>query len=229
MPNLDNKKDVSAITLSRRTGEELFRIDHLELNAKLGDFWQWSCPNLLGNTLRGQLAEYLVGLSLGCVGKVRQEWDAVDLKWKPEEGCEIGIEVKSAAYLQSWKQEKESAITFDIAQKRPWYSETNVMETDMVRSADVYVFSLLQHKDESKVDPMDLAQWTFFAVPTPQIHAKFGTQKSISLGPYTDLHGPPFGFAELKARVAQAARWNSSHLIKSPNEVDVATPRPSNE
>ena len=220
---------LDAVALNRKTGEEPFRIDHLELNTKLVGFWQWSCSNLLGNSLRGHLAEYIVGLALGCIGKVRQEWDAVDLQWEPEEGCAIRIEVKSAAYLQSWKQEKESAITFDIAQKRPWYSETNVMETDMVRSADVYVFSLLQHRDKSNVDPMDLAQWTFFAVPTLQIHAKFGIQKSISLGPLTDLHGPPFGFAELKARVAQAAKWNSSHLIKSTNEDVVAIPRPSNE
>ena len=119
MPNLDNKRDLSAITLSRKTGEELFRIDHLELNAKLGEFWQWSCSNLLGNSLRGHLAEYIVGLALGCIGKVRQEWDAVDLQWEREEGCAIRIEVKSAAYLQSWKQEKDSVITFDIAQKRP--------------------------------------------------------------------------------------------------------------
>jgi hypothetical protein len=224
-----SNRDLDAVTLNRKTGEEPFRIDHLELNTKLVGFWQWSCSNLLGNSLRGHLAEYIVGLALGCIGKVRQEWDAVDLQWEPEGGGKIRIEMKSAAYLQSWKQEKESAITFDIALKRPWNSETNVMETDIVRSADVYVFSLLQHRDKSNVDPMDLAQWTFFAVPTLQIHAKFGTQKSISLGPLTDLHGPPFGFAELKARVAQAAKWNSSHLFKSTNEDVVAIPRPSNE
>lgn len=224
-----SNRDLDAITLNRKTGEEPFRIDKLELNTNLCEFWQWSCSNLLGNSLRGHLAEYIVGLALGCVGKVRQEWDAVDLQWKPEEGGEIRIEVKSAAYLQSWKQEKDSVITFDIAQKRPWYSETNVMETDMVRSADVYVFSLLQHRDKSNVEPMDLAQWTFFAVPTPQIHAKFGTQKSISLGPLTGLHGPPFGFAELKAKVAEAARWNSTRLMITSPEIDVTIPRSSRE
>ena len=114
-----SNRDLDAITLNRKTGEEPFRIDKLELNTNLCEFWQWSCSNLLGNSLRGHLAEYIVGLALGCVGKVRQEWDAVDLQWKPEEGGEIRIEVKSAAYLQSWKQEKDSVITFDIAQKRP--------------------------------------------------------------------------------------------------------------
>ena len=103
------------------------------------------------------------------------------------------------------------------------------METDMVRSADVYVFSLRQHRDKSKVDPMDLAQWTFFAVSTPQIHAKFGTQRSVSLGPLTDLHGPPFGFAELKAKVAEAARWNSTRLMITSPEIDVTIPRSSRE
>lgn len=210
-----SKGDLDAVTLNRKTGEEPFRIDHLELNAKLVGFWQWSCSNLLGNSLRGHLAEYIVGLALGCIGKVRQEWDAVDLQWEPEGGGKIRIEVKSAAYLQSWKQEKKSSITLDIAPKRPWYSETNVMKTDIVRSADVYVFSLLQHRDKSNVDPMDLAQWTFFAVPTPQIHAKFGIQKSISLGPLTDLHGPPFGFAELKARLSAGPGIRASRPIES--------------
>ena len=221
-----NNGYLDAVTLNRKTGDEPFRIDHLELNTKLVGFWQWSCSNLLGNSLRGHLAEYIVGLALGCIGNVRQEWDAVDLQWEPEGGGKIRVEVKSAAYLQSWKQEKESAITFDIALKRPWNSETNVIETDIVRSADVYVFSLLQHMEKSNVNPMDLAQWTFFAVPTLQIHSKFGTQKSISLGPLTALHGPPFGFAELKTRVARAAKWNSTRLTTSP-EIDAAIPRSS--
>ena len=138
-------------------------------------------------------------------------------------------EVKSAAYLQSWKQEKVSAISFDIAQKRPWDAETNAMETDVVRVADVYIFCLLQHKDKSSVDPLNLSQWTFFAVPTPQIHATFGTQKSVSLGPLSILHGPSFGFTELKTRVVEAAKWKSTRLITSSHEVDDATPRHSNE
>ena len=211
MTNPANKLDFGAILLNRKTGEEPFRIDYLELNAKLGEFWQWSCSNLLGNTLRGHLAEYIVGLALGCVGKVRQEWNAVDLQWETGEDCTIRIEVKSAAYLQSWKQERVSAISFDIAQKRPWDAETNVMETDMVRSSDVYIFCLLDHKDKSTVDPMDLAQWSFFAVQTLRLHAKFGTQKSISLGPLSDLHGAKFGFAELKKRVADEAKWKPTH------------------
>ena len=222
-------RDLGAITLSRKTGEEPFRIDKLELNAKLSEFWQWSCSNLLGNSLRGHLAEYIVGLALGCVDKVRQEWDAVDLQWEPELGSKIRIEVKSAAYLQSWKQEKVSSISFDIAQKRPWDAETNAMETDVVRVADVYIFCLLQHKDKSSVDPLNLSQWTFFAVPTPQIHATFGTQKSVSLGPLSILHGPSFGFTELKTRVVEAAKWKSTRLITSSHEVDDATPRHSNE
>ena len=47
-----SNRDLGAITLNRKTGEEPFRIDRLELNTKLGEFWQWSCSKLLGNSLR---------------------------------------------------------------------------------------------------------------------------------------------------------------------------------
>lgn len=208
MTDQSNEQSLDKINVVQKTGEEQFRLGNQELNTKLVEFWQWSCSDLVNNALRGVMAEYIVGLALGCVDKVRQEWDAVDLKWKTDGNRAIRIEVKSAAYLQSWKQKNKSAISFDIAQTRPWDSETNAMATDMIRSSDVYVFCLLHHKDKSSVDPMDLAQWFFFAVPTARIHAKFGTQKSISLGPLTDLHGASFSFADLKTRVAEAAKWN---------------------
>ncbi len=57
----------------------------------------------------------LEGLTLGVVDTPRVEWDAVDLRYRGH-----GIEVKSAAYLQSWAQTKPSTITFDVARKRGW-------------------------------------------------------------------------------------------------------------
>jgi hypothetical protein len=63
------------------------------------DFWQWAYSDLLSNTNRGRLAEFIVAraLSLGLTD-VRIEWDAVDLVTPTG----VKVEVKSAAYLQSW-------------------------------------------------------------------------------------------------------------------------------
>jgi len=38
----------------------------------------------------------------------------------------LRIEVKTSAYVQSWKQSKLSAISFDIAPKRGWDAATNI-------------------------------------------------------------------------------------------------------
>ena len=46
---------------------------------------------------------FIVGLALGCVdGRVRAEWDACDLR--TTQGS--SVEVKSAAYVQTWQQKE---------------------------------------------------------------------------------------------------------------------------
>ena len=58
----------------RRTGAE--RIGPLpdSAAATLREFWEWACSDVLNNTLRGLLAEWLVGQALGVVeGRFRTE------------------------------------------------------------------------------------------------------------------------------------------------------------
>jgi len=187
------------------SGTENFSMAGLPFQADVLGFWQWSCSNLLGNTLRGQLAEYIVGLALGCVEGVRQEWDAFDLVWPNANGKPIRIEVKSAAYLQSWHQEEYSAIAFDIAKKKSWHAATNSYGDTPERASDVYVFCLLHHDDKEPVNPLDLAQWSFYAMSTHRINKECVEQQRIALGPLERLHGPPFAFTELPDRIRAAA------------------------
>lgn len=114
------------------------------------DFWIWAASDVLNNTLRGTVAEYIVSQATRAQALVRIEWDTVDIT--TPEG--IKIEVKSAAYLQSWHQKRPSAISFGIAKKRPWDPETNQYGETRVRSADVYVFCLLTPKDGRGVTPL---------------------------------------------------------------------------
>ncbi len=51
--------ELRARALVRKTGEEEFKENGVAI-AKLSEYWQWSASDLLGNTERGRLAEYIV-------------------------------------------------------------------------------------------------------------------------------------------------------------------------
>ena len=73
------------------------------------DFLDWAYDDLFTNTTRGVLAEYIVATALGITKTRRREWDQYDLQFG-----DVGVEVKSAAYVQAWKQARPSKITFSI-------------------------------------------------------------------------------------------------------------------
>ena len=71
----------------RKTGSECFVLGDQGLSIDLISFWQWSTSDLLGNTMRGCLAEYIVAMALGITSGVRIDWAAYDLLfdgWKIE-------------------------------------------------------------------------------------------------------------------------------------------------
>ncbi|MDO8737118.1 MAG: hypothetical protein Q7K29_08590 [Thermoleophilia bacterium] len=168
---------LDAIKVKPRFGEEKFHKNGEQLPFSILGYWQWSGSDLLNNAARGILAEYIVACDLGVTDQARVEWDACDLVTKSG----IKVEVKSAAYLQSWKQSKSSAITFSIAPTYGWDAKTNESGKIKARQAEVYVFCLLSHKDKATVDPIDVAQWRFFLLTTKVLNEKVGQQKSISL------------------------------------------------
>ena len=45
----------------------------------VGDLWRWAMSDLDSNTMRGTVAEFIVGRALGCTEKVRDEWRSYDL------------------------------------------------------------------------------------------------------------------------------------------------------
>jgi hypothetical protein len=83
-----------------KTGEEVFHRSGAPLQFLVVDFWRWSASDLISNALRGRVAEYLVAQALGVSEGVRSEWDSFDLQSRDG----IRVEVKSAAYVQTWKQ-----------------------------------------------------------------------------------------------------------------------------
>lgn len=185
--------ELGKIVLTPRHPDESFHTQEGNLPLQLVDFWQWAMSDLVENRNRGILAEFLVRQALGVDSPTRLEWDPYD--FKTAEG--IKIEVKSAAYIQTWDQSKYSSIGFDISPSRAPLPG-NLLEVEPRRQADVYVFCLLHHKDQKTLNPMDLDQWTFFLVLTTTLNEVVPDQKSIGIGGIERLAHKQCSYGELK-------------------------------
>ena len=141
---LKEKLELQKINTERKKGSENFRFENENLNLRISDFWIWNQSNLIENRTRGILAEFIVKQALNIKDGIRTEWDSYDLK--TETG--IKIEIKSAAYIQSWEQKKHSNIKFGIAQT---IGESGNSEYDgkLKRWSDFYVFCLLNNKNQN--------------------------------------------------------------------------------
>ncbi|MFH1006718.1 MAG: hypothetical protein V1800_04345 [Candidatus Latescibacterota bacterium] len=187
----------------RREGEESFHDGQCLLDFDVLGFWQWCSSDLVSNATRGVLAEYLVAHALGIAESgIREEWAAYDLK--APDGTRI--EVKSAAYIQSWHQDRLSQIVFRVPKTRAWDKETNQQSEDPRRQADVYVFALLAHTDQQSIDPMDLSQWEFFVAPTIALDARKRSQQSITLPSLRNLPGKSVPFSGLRKAIEEAGK-----------------------
>ena len=154
--------NLSRIPQLRRDGTERFHSGGADLGFDLLGFWKWSVSDLVSNATRGRLAEYIIATAIGAADGVRDEWAAYDLL----DPRGISIEVKSAAYIQTWHQDRLSTISFNCAPSFAWDPETNRQSDVKRRQAEVYVFALLAHQHQATLDPLDVAQWEFYVVPT---------------------------------------------------------------
>jgi len=183
-------KDLRRFNTIRKLGSERFRLANQELNYDLLSFWQWCSSDLTDNLMRGVLAEYIVALDLGTTDGLRIQWDPYDLKTKHG----VKIEVKSAAYLQSWGQKEHSRVSFGIQPTYSYDSETNEYDTEQKRQAHVYVFAFLKHEEKTSLDPLDLEQWEFYVLRAAILDERVPTQKRISLGTLKSLGPIRVGF-----------------------------------
>lgn len=192
--------DLGRLVVNRRSSDEPIRVGG-EVVGALGDFWSWACSDLANNVMRGVLAEYLVAMALGEVDGTRSEWDSVDIRtaeqWR--------VEVKSAAYLQSWTQLRPSDISFSIAPATGWDAQTGLTSNDVLRRSDVYVFCLLHHEDKQSLDPLDLSQWTFYVLSTRVLDERCPGQKTIRLSSLQRLDPERVAFSGLRRAVAASA------------------------
>ena len=177
------------LEITKKIGSERFHSSGSYVDFDVLDYWRWSSSDFVSNVTRGVLAEYIVARAVGVsTAGVRDDWAVFDL----ETPDGIKIEVKSAAYVQSWDQVCLSSINFGTPKTRAWTSEEDghySYSPDSRRQADIYVFALLAHRIKLTIDPLDLDQWEFYVLSTAVLDAR-GSQGSISLRTLETLTSP---------------------------------------
>lgn len=201
------EKDLSALITSAKTGDEKLSFQGIETGYSLLDFWKWSVSDLMSNSTRGSLAEFIVCSALQLSpADLRNEWAPYDLL---ADG--IRIEVKAAAYVQSWAQRKPSSILFSIKPARFWNSNTGLFEGEAGRHSDVYVFCLLHHHDQKTIDPLKLEQWEFYVLPMYCLN----DSKQITLSSLRKLTEPvQYSYLEMVIRKAAAEQQLQKDELK---------------
>lgn len=188
------------------TGDEHIMFDGMPTGYLLSDFWAWSSSDLLNNTLRGGFAEFIVCAACGLkntLHKPREDWTAYDVYYPLDKRTGIRIEVKSAAYLQAWEQQRPSKIQFSIRPTKAW-SPKEGYEDDIRRQSDVYVFCVYTETDRKKAEPLLLDKWDFYVLSTRLIEAKCGTQRSISLPTLLDLNPRKVDYDGIEEAIIEA-------------------------
>lgn len=187
------------IKVTPKTGKESLTVAGQAIGCTLLDFWRWSASDLVSNATRGRLAEFIVAKALGIsTDGVRDEWGACDLTMPDG----MKIEVKSAAFVQTWYQGHLSSIQFVVPKTRAYDPETNLLSSEAKRQADVYIFAVLAEKDKQRIDPLDLDQWEFYVLATATLDARTRSQHSITLKKLCGLAGGPVGYRQLKERIS---------------------------
>ncbi len=190
-----------------KTGKEELIYDKTPVGLSIFDFWQWSQSDLLSNTTRGVFAEFIVKSAIGNdTNMIREEWNAYDLI--TSDGFKI--EVKSAAYIQTWHQKTLSNISFKIPQTRIWNISEEKYDSNRIRKSDIFVFSILTAQDGLIINPLDLKQWEFYVISTSEINNICGNQKTISLNPIKRIT-KSIQYPELKYEIENT----KSKIIKS--------------
>ncbi len=191
------ENDLAYVAISSKTGKEPFCSNGKSVGVNLMQFWQFAYSDLLGNTERGILAEFIVANALDVNQTIKERWDAYDLE--TPEG--IKVEVKSSAYIQSWGQKRLSKISFGVRPTHAWDAKTDTFSSDKQRWADVYVFCVLAHKDQDTIDPLNLDQWEFYVLSSKVLDQELGNQKTIGLSRLIEIGAEKVDFEGLREAV----------------------------
>ncbi len=185
------------------TGDELFRNADMPLDFNLLDFWGWYASDLLNHSVRGAIAEFVVGKALG-TGNPKAGWSSCDIKYRSKR-----IEVKSCASLGAKSGKPTSRIVFNVKKQlccKPedieegYCSEADLWKTSC-RHSDIYIFCHFKEQDASIANPLQLEQWEFFILPTKVLDDSIGDKQTIRIPQILELGGMRCSWDQLKQRV----------------------------
>jgi len=98
---------------------------------------------------------------------------------------------------------KLSTVTWSVRKTRAWDPVTGVMQKEVQRQSDLYIFALLAHKESKRtLNPLDLDQWDFYPVPTRDLDARKRSQHSITLKSLQVMCPNSVAYARLRRAVA---------------------------
>jgi len=173
------------------------------------DFWRWALGDLRMNNARGDVVEYLVARAVRDQSPIRVEWGSYDAR--SLDGTLI--EVKAAAYLQSWVTKRLSTPTWSFKSVRSdsvWSEEAGEwIKVDPATRVHVWVFALHTCRDPAAYDPLDVAQWEFRVMPHQQLLS--AGQTSARLAFFDRLGIEPVPYPALADAIAHACE-----MIRSP-------------
>ncbi|HJP58884.1 MAG TPA: hypothetical protein VJ865_02760 [Gemmatimonadaceae bacterium] len=188
---------LARLEIKRLTGDEPFTDNGAATDFSVRDFWQWASSDLVVNLVRGLVAEFLVAKALGLADGVRDPWQPYDLKTNGG----LTIEVKSAAYLQTWWQRTHTDIWFTARATRAWDPNTNELAPSRRWQADIFVFALLHHRNKQTVDPREINQWEFYVVPTKALAQRAGAGQQLSLKSIQKIQSKPVNYRNLSGAI----------------------------
>jgi hypothetical protein len=169
-------------------------------DATILEFWRWAFSDLMSNDIRGDFAEWLVAKLLNLSDSaVRDSWASWDL----ETTNGVKIEVKTSAFLQTWRQKQPSKIVFSSLRAGVYDEETNTYSRPKTYNADLYVFCLQTETEKEFWNALDLTQWQFYVLLKEQLQ-KIGVN-SISLSSLEKIC-TPLNAEEFKQRAAELMR-----------------------
>lgn len=186
-------------TIKTLTGQEPFVNGSVPTSVSISDFWRWAYSDLIKNTQRGVLAEFIVKTALDLGGvrtnlPMRLAFEPYDLLG-PELTTppRIGniqfarLEVKSSAYLQSWQKrhpDKKQVLSFSIAPATIPDEHGDYKDgAPKQRNSDLYIFCVFTPPAEERgANILDLGLWDFYVAKTKTVDAVCQERKSVALG-----------------------------------------------
>lgn len=168
----------------------------------VGDFAAWAFADLTTNLKRGMFAEWLVNVALGTDGTPHVDWEEFDIRYR-----NVGVEVRSAAYLTPPFCACPRTPRFDIAQRTHRYDAKRTKYEpyeQMTRPADIYVFALLTARRKEDYVVPNADAWLFSVIGRDALDDRYGAQKSASVTSLSVLQAF-LPFAMVRPRVERLA------------------------